>query len=90
MLLTCFYSQGAEEGQVLLALVLLSQAPLEGAGSLDSLWPLPLLGASPGPGLCGTLPRCLNYVLEELKHNAKAEVMVASHNEDTVQFALRR
>ncbi|XP_016022441.2 proline dehydrogenase 1, mitochondrial isoform X1 [Rousettus aegyptiacus] len=34
--------------------------------------------------------RCLNYVLEELKHNAKAEVMVASHNEDTVQFTLRR
>lgn len=35
-------------------------------------------------------PRCLNYVLEELKHNAKAKVMVASHNEDTVRFALRR
>ncbi|ELK09807.1 Proline dehydrogenase, mitochondrial [Pteropus alecto] len=34
--------------------------------------------------------RCLNYVLEELKHNAKAQVMVASHNEDTVQFTLRR
>ncbi|XP_062941775.1 proline dehydrogenase 1, mitochondrial isoform X4 [Cynocephalus volans] len=34
--------------------------------------------------------RCLNYVLEELKHNAKAKVMVASHNEDTVRFALSR
>ncbi|EHB18393.1 Proline dehydrogenase, mitochondrial [Heterocephalus glaber] len=34
--------------------------------------------------------RCLNYVLEELKHNSKAKVMVASHNEDTVCFTLRR
>ncbi|KAM8918657.1 proline dehydrogenase 1, mitochondrial isoform 3-T3 [Lycaon pictus] len=34
--------------------------------------------------------RCLNYVLEELKHNSKAKVMVASHNEDTVHFTLRR
>ncbi|XP_055231365.1 proline dehydrogenase 1, mitochondrial-like [Gorilla gorilla gorilla] len=34
--------------------------------------------------------RCLDYVLEELKHNTKAKVMVASHNEDTVRFALRR
>lgn len=34
--------------------------------------------------------RCLDYVLEELKHNAKAKVMVASHNEDTVRFTLRR
>ncbi|XP_004694997.2 PREDICTED: proline dehydrogenase 1, mitochondrial isoform X2 [Condylura cristata] len=34
--------------------------------------------------------RCLNYVLEEVKQNAKAEVMVASHNEDTVRFTLRR
>ncbi|KAM6156240.1 LOW QUALITY PROTEIN: proline dehydrogenase 1, mitochondrial-like [Rhynchocyon petersi] len=33
---------------------------------------------------------CLNYVLEELKHNAKAKVMVASHNEDTVRFTLGR
>ncbi|XP_035960066.2 proline dehydrogenase 1, mitochondrial isoform X2 [Halichoerus grypus] len=33
--------------------------------------------------------RCLNYVLEELKHNTKAKVMVASHNEDTVRFTLR-
>lgn len=37
-----------------------------------------------------TLSRCLNYVLEELKHNARAAVMVASHNEDTVYFTLRR
>ncbi|PNJ01874.1 PRODH isoform 6 [Pongo abelii] len=34
--------------------------------------------------------RCLDYVLEELKHNAKAKMMVASHNEDTVRFALHR
>ncbi|XP_058895826.1 proline dehydrogenase 1, mitochondrial isoform X2 [Kogia breviceps] len=34
--------------------------------------------------------RCLNYVLEELKHNARAAVMVASHNEDTVRFTLCR
>ncbi|XP_019482463.1 PREDICTED: proline dehydrogenase 1, mitochondrial [Hipposideros armiger] len=34
--------------------------------------------------------RCLNYVLEELKHNPKAKVMVASHNEDTVRFTLCR
>uniref|UniRef100_A0A2K6JQ97 Proline dehydrogenase n=1 Tax=Rhinopithecus bieti TaxID=61621 RepID=A0A2K6JQ97_RHIBE len=34
--------------------------------------------------------RCLDFVLEELKHNAKAKVMVASHNEDTVRFTLRR
>ncbi|XP_004592136.2 proline dehydrogenase 1, mitochondrial [Ochotona princeps] len=34
--------------------------------------------------------RCLDYVLEELKHNPRAEVMVASHNEDTVRFTLRR
>ncbi|XP_057600596.1 proline dehydrogenase 1, mitochondrial isoform X3 [Hippopotamus amphibius kiboko] len=34
--------------------------------------------------------RCLNYILEELKHNAKAAVMVASHNEDTVRFTLCR
>nr|XP_004670808.1 proline dehydrogenase 1, mitochondrial isoform X2 [Jaculus jaculus] len=34
--------------------------------------------------------RCLNYVLEELKHSTKAEVMVASHNEDTVRFTLHR
>ncbi|KAM4827050.1 proline dehydrogenase 1, mitochondrial isoform 1-T1 [Thomomys bottae] len=34
--------------------------------------------------------RCLNYVLEELKHNGKAEVMVASHNENTVRFTLQR
>ncbi|XP_007460099.1 PREDICTED: proline dehydrogenase 1, mitochondrial-like isoform X1 [Lipotes vexillifer] len=34
--------------------------------------------------------RCLNYVLEELKHNTRAAVMVASHNEDTVRFTLCR
>ncbi|KFP80296.1 hypothetical protein N310_05970, partial [Acanthisitta chloris] len=34
--------------------------------------------------------RCLDYVLEEIKHSHKASVMVASHNEDTVKFTLRR
>lgn len=34
--------------------------------------------------------RCLNYILEEIKHSWKANVMVASHNEDTVKFTLRR
>uniref|UniRef100_A0A8C8RA95 Proline dehydrogenase n=1 Tax=Pelusios castaneus TaxID=367368 RepID=A0A8C8RA95_9SAUR len=34
--------------------------------------------------------RCLDYVLEEIKHSRKANVMVASHNEDTVKFTLHR
>ncbi|XP_043830942.1 proline dehydrogenase 1, mitochondrial-like [Dromiciops gliroides] len=34
--------------------------------------------------------RCLNYVLEEIKHNGRASVMVASHNEDTVRFTIQR
>ncbi|XP_038619613.1 proline dehydrogenase 1, mitochondrial isoform X1 [Tachyglossus aculeatus] len=34
--------------------------------------------------------RCLDFVLEEIKQNRKANVMVASHNEDTVRFALQR
>uniref|UniRef100_A0A803VL17 Proline dehydrogenase n=1 Tax=Ficedula albicollis TaxID=59894 RepID=A0A803VL17_FICAL len=34
--------------------------------------------------------RCLDYVLEEIKRSRKASVMVASHNEDTVKFTLRR
>ncbi|XP_004607544.2 proline dehydrogenase 1, mitochondrial isoform X1 [Sorex araneus] len=34
--------------------------------------------------------RCLDYVLEEVKHSGRAEVMVASHNEDSVRFTLRR
>uniref|UniRef100_A0A5F4VZW6 Proline dehydrogenase n=1 Tax=Callithrix jacchus TaxID=9483 RepID=A0A5F4VZW6_CALJA len=34
--------------------------------------------------------RCLDHVLKELKHNAKAKVMVATHNEDSVRFTLRR
>ncbi|NXS14947.1 PROD dehydrogenase, partial [Neodrepanis coruscans] len=34
--------------------------------------------------------RCLDYVLEDIKHRRKASVMVASHNEDTVKFTLRR
>ncbi|XP_063272501.1 proline dehydrogenase 1, mitochondrial isoform X1 [Prinia subflava] len=34
--------------------------------------------------------RCLDYVLEEITRSQKANVMVASHNEDTVKFTLRR
>ncbi|XP_042297612.1 proline dehydrogenase 1, mitochondrial-like isoform X1 [Sceloporus undulatus] len=34
--------------------------------------------------------RCLDYILEEIRHNRKANVMVASHNKDTVKFTLRR
>ncbi|XP_073438812.1 proline dehydrogenase 1, mitochondrial isoform X2 [Dendrobates tinctorius] len=34
--------------------------------------------------------RCLDYVLEEIRHHRKANVMVASHNEDTVKFTLKR
>ncbi|XP_039626501.1 proline dehydrogenase 1, mitochondrial [Polypterus senegalus] len=34
--------------------------------------------------------RCLDYVLEEIHHNRKANVMVASHNEQTVKFTLNR
>ncbi|KAJ7309586.1 hypothetical protein JRQ81_007638 [Phrynocephalus forsythii] len=34
--------------------------------------------------------RCLDYILEEIRHNRQASVMVATHNKDTVQFTLRR
>ncbi|OCU01760.1 hypothetical protein XELAEV_18007536mg [Xenopus laevis] len=34
--------------------------------------------------------RCLDYILEEIRHDRKANVMVASHNEDTVKFTLKR
>ncbi|XP_035196748.1 proline dehydrogenase 1, mitochondrial-like [Oxyura jamaicensis] len=34
--------------------------------------------------------RCLDYILEEIKHSQKASVMVASHNEDTIKFTLKR
>ncbi|XP_033030524.1 proline dehydrogenase 1, mitochondrial-like [Lacerta agilis] len=34
--------------------------------------------------------RCLDYILEEIRHSRKANVMVASHNKDTVKFTLRR
>lgn len=53
------------------------------------LWPLPL-GELSRPSSRASPPRCLNYVLEEVKNSGKAEVMVASHNEDTVRFTLRR
>ncbi|XP_030623245.1 proline dehydrogenase 1, mitochondrial [Chanos chanos] len=34
--------------------------------------------------------KCLEYVLEEIEHNRKANIMVASHNEDTVKFTLEK
>ncbi|XP_070706835.1 proline dehydrogenase 1, mitochondrial [Pempheris klunzingeri] len=34
--------------------------------------------------------KCLEYVLEEIEHNRKANVMVATHNEDTVKFTLEQ
>ncbi|ETE58598.1 hypothetical protein L345_15680, partial [Ophiophagus hannah] len=34
--------------------------------------------------------RCLDFILEEIRHNWKANVMVASHNKDTVKFTLGR
>ncbi|XP_007430602.1 proline dehydrogenase 1, mitochondrial [Python bivittatus] len=34
--------------------------------------------------------RCLDYILEEIRHSQKANVMVASHNKDTVKFTLGR
>ncbi|KAI5096402.1 proline dehydrogenase 1, mitochondrial isoform X2 [Silurus meridionalis] len=34
--------------------------------------------------------RCLEYVLEEIYHHRMANVMVASHNEDTVKFTLEK
>ncbi|XP_070845728.1 proline dehydrogenase 1, mitochondrial [Chaetodon trifascialis] len=34
--------------------------------------------------------KCLEYVLEEIEHSRKANIMVASHNEDTVKFTLQK
>lgn len=34
--------------------------------------------------------RCLEHVLEEINENRKANVMVASHNEDTIKFTLEK
>lgn len=34
--------------------------------------------------------RCLDHVLDEIALNGRANVMVASHNEDTVKHALTR
>ncbi|KAG9266039.1 proline dehydrogenase 1, mitochondrial-like [Astyanax mexicanus] len=34
--------------------------------------------------------RCLEYILEEISHNRMTNVMVASHNEDTVKFTLEK
>ncbi|XP_034048839.1 proline dehydrogenase 1, mitochondrial isoform X2 [Thalassophryne amazonica] len=34
--------------------------------------------------------KCLEYVLEEIEHSRKANVMVASHNEDTIKFTLEK
>lgn len=36
------------------------------------------------------LSRCLEYVMEEIDHSRKANVMVATHNEDTVKFTLAK
>ncbi|XP_034064450.1 proline dehydrogenase 1, mitochondrial [Gymnodraco acuticeps] len=34
--------------------------------------------------------KCLEYVLEEIDHSRKANVMVATHNEDTVNYTLEK
>uniref|UniRef100_A0A8C6TKR8 Proline dehydrogenase n=1 Tax=Neogobius melanostomus TaxID=47308 RepID=A0A8C6TKR8_9GOBI len=34
--------------------------------------------------------RCLEYLLEEIEHSRTANVMVATHNEDTVKFTLEK
>ncbi|TRY94977.1 hypothetical protein DNTS_004653 [Danionella cerebrum] len=34
--------------------------------------------------------KCLEYVLEEINHNRMANIMVASHNEDTIKFTLEK
>ncbi|KAK9532581.1 hypothetical protein VZT92_009959 [Zoarces viviparus] len=34
--------------------------------------------------------KCLEYVLEEIDHSRKANIMVATHNEDTVKFTLEK
>uniref|UniRef100_A0A4X2LS93 Proline dehydrogenase n=1 Tax=Vombatus ursinus TaxID=29139 RepID=A0A4X2LS93_VOMUR len=34
--------------------------------------------------------RCLSHILEEIKLNSRASVMVASHNEDSVRFTIQR
>ncbi|XP_065821385.1 proline dehydrogenase 1, mitochondrial [Labrus bergylta] len=34
--------------------------------------------------------KCLEYVLEEIEHNRKANIMVATHNEDTVKYTLKK
>ncbi|XP_028904580.1 proline dehydrogenase 1, mitochondrial isoform X2 [Ornithorhynchus anatinus] len=60
--------------------------PAERAGSLEPSWCGEPTWSRSAPGR----PRCLDFVLEEIKHNRKANVMVASHNEDTVRFALQR
>ncbi|CAJ1070577.1 proline dehydrogenase 1%2C mitochondrial [Xyrichtys novacula] len=33
--------------------------------------------------------KCLEYVLEEIEHSRKANIMVATHNEDTVKYTLK-
>lgn len=38
----------------------------------------------------GRVSRCLEYVLEEIEHSRKANIMVATHNEDTVKFTLEK
>lgn len=43
----------------------------------------------PNPFPC-CLFRCLEYVLEEIEHSRTANIMVATHNEDTVKFTLEK
>uniref|UniRef100_A0A8C0TB54 Proline dehydrogenase n=1 Tax=Canis lupus familiaris TaxID=9615 RepID=A0A8C0TB54_CANLF len=84
----------------LLALLTLVQQHMQSPCSLSRRhhqeWVSARPGSCPLPAAPCCFPRaprcarCLNYVLEELKHNSKAKVMVASHNEDTVHFTLRR
>lgn len=55
--------------------------------SLLPYWAQAQVASPRSPVLSG---RCLDYILEEIKHSRKASVMVASHNEDTVKFTLHR
>ncbi|KAK2121662.1 hypothetical protein P7K49_003048 [Saguinus oedipus] len=52
-------------------------------------WRCPTLLEPEAPSRSGGR-MCLDHVLEELKHNAKAKVMVATHNKDSVRFTLCR
>lgn len=34
--------------------------------------------------------RCLEYLLEDIEHERKSNIMVATHNKDTVEFTLEK